>query len=63
MENFAKSIFFVLVFPVESANQTDPVGPVSMKSEESQHQSLHEFQKQAKQSPQEIMVQTEGGFC
>ena len=57
---FAKSNFFVIVFPVESANQAAPVGPLSVISKESQHQSLHEFQKQAKQSTQEIMVQIEG---
>ena len=45
---------------MESANQAAPVGPVSVKSEETQHQLLHDFQMQAKQSPQERMVQTEG---
>ena len=57
---FAKSNFFVIVFPVESANQASPVGSLSVISKESQHQSLHEFQKQAKQSTQEIMAQIEG---
>ena len=46
---------------MERANQVAPADPVSVKSKETQHQSLHEVQKQAKQSPQEIMVQTEGG--
>ena len=53
------SVLFVIVFPVERANQAVPVGPVPVSSEESQHQSLHE--KQARQSSQEIMAQTEGG--
>ena len=57
---FAKSNFFVIVFPVESANQVAPVGQLSVISKESQHQSLHEFQKQAKQSTQEIMAKIEG---
>ena len=55
---FAKLNFFV--FPVESAIQAAPVGPLSVISKESLHQSLHEFQKQAKQSTQEIMAQIEG---
>ena len=57
---FAKSNFFIIVFPVERANQAAPVGPFSVISKESQHQSLHEFQKQAKQSTQEITVLIEG---
>ena len=51
---------FVLTFTVERANQAFPVGPVSVKSEETQHELPHDFQKQAKQSPQERMIQTEG---
>ena len=60
MKNITKLNSFVLIFPVERANETASIGPVSVKSEESQRQSLHEFQKQTKQSPQEIMVQMEG---
>ena len=45
---------------MEKANQVASVGPVSAKSEQTLHQSLHEVQKQDKQSPKEIMVQIEG---
>ena len=51
---------FVLILAVERAIQASPVGPASVKSEETQHQLLHDIQKQAKQSPQERMIQTEG---
>ena len=45
---------------MERTNQAAPIGPISVKSKETQHQSLQEFQKQANQSLQEVMVM-EGG--